>query len=131
MFRLPFVAVLFLFMIAPALAMSKAQEFAAIDPSITPTKLVGNPDKYAGKYVKLHCTVMNVNQVQSMAMANVMCGQDQSTAIEMYGSRSSVGRWDAGDQINVIGWVKGGVDDAVSGSGGQVHFALVRFDYSL
>jgi hypothetical protein len=112
-----------------ASAMTKAEEFARIDPSITAEKLVGNPQKYAGKYVKLHCTVHDVQSDGSSAFANADCGQEDGPLITVYGSITK--NFDAGQAINFIGWVKGGVSGEVSGSGGEMQFATVRYDYAL
>ena len=128
--RLLMIIAAFALLSAPALALSKAQEFARIDSSITPLKIYGNPYKYKGRYAKLHCMVRNVVDSHE---ANVACdnpNNDSEPIVALLMQGAKVGNMDAGQEMWFIAYVVGGTDGKDT-AGVDTVFATIRYDYSL
>ena len=99
-------------------AREKREFIYSLSPSITADKISGNPTKYEGANVELHCTVSGVPQE---GIVNASCGEDQINIVLKYDDTSSL---DQGQVIRVLGTV----DEPAEGTnafGGAMNFPTV------
>lgn len=71
----------------PASAQSRAQQRATflrtVDESISGGKIAGNPFRYVGKHVDLHCTVLSIPDPSAF---NADCGGDNGPLVIITGT---------------------------------------------
>lgn len=120
---------------APVFAapLSRAQELARADRSITAAMVQGNPQKYVGAFVEFDCIVANVVKNKGKTFANATCGAKGNRAnIVLVGD--PVSRLHGGEPLGVIGQVIAPIQgtNMFGGAFGASArpFATVRLDWS-
>jgi len=112
-----------------AAPLSKAQEIARIDRSITASMVQSNPDKYVGRYVEFDCVVANVVKNRRV-FANATCTDGNRANIVLVGDR--VRQLHYRQSLTIIGQVIVPVEGKNmfgAAFGGSTRFATVRFDW--
>ena len=112
---------------APAFADSTADKKAAfvktVDESISGARIAGNPYKFVGKHVDLHCVVV---QIPDTSFFNAMCGDGQDSLIAIQHDSKSL---EQGQSVRVLGIVEQPEKGEVYGGGGSATFAVVKAIY--
>jgi hypothetical protein len=99
------------------------QEFvASVDTSVTAAQIAGNPTKYEGQNVELHCTVTNVPQQGSI---NASCGDDDTNIVVLYDDTNSL---DQGQAIRILGTVQEPTQ-GTNAFGGSMNFPTVKAEF--
>lgn len=104
---------------ADSAADRKAAFLKTVDESISGGRLAGNPYKFVGKHVDLHCEVLGINDPDFF---NAACGDDQEVPIVVLHSTKSL---EAHQSVRVIGIVQppqSGADE----SGGSHTYAVIK-----
>jgi hypothetical protein len=81
------------------LSETRAQFLAAVDEKISGPRIAGNPFKFVGQRVDLHCNVVNVVDFDGQPASNLLCGEAN---ILLTGD---VSRLEGGQSIRVLGMV--------------------------
>ncbi len=100
----------------------KREFLDSVDDSITAAQIAGNPNKYVGRNVELHCTVSNVPQ---QGMINAACGDDDTNIVIEYGDTNSL---DQGQAIRVLGTVQE-PEEGTNSFGGAMSFPTVKAEF--
>jgi hypothetical protein len=109
---------------ADTTAQKKAAFIKTVDESISGARLAGNPYKFVGKHVDLHCTVSGINDP---SFFNAACGDDQvERAIVILHSSKQL---EQGQEVRVLGPVESPQSGDVEGQGGSATFAVVKALY--
>lgn len=109
-----------------AAQLTKAREWARVDPSVTASMIEGNPEKYLGRYVKLLCAVGVVTHNPGARVewgAGSVCGDpnDRVSVVVLIASGEKVRSFDRGQEIRFIGQVLEPLGA----------YSVVRYDYAL
>jgi hypothetical protein len=96
-----------------------------VDESISGARIAGNPYKFVGKHVDLHCTVDSVPQSD---IFNASCGEDDNGMPVNIVIETDTRELEHGQAVRVIGTV----DDPMEGNnmmGGETHFPTVKANF--
>lgn len=130
--RVVFTSLVMLALAVPVLAapLSRAQEFARVDKSITASLVQSHPAKYVSKFVAFDCIVANVVTNRHI-FANATCGDGNRANIVLVGDH--VRQLHRGQSLTVVGQVIAPIKGTNMFGGafaGSAAFATVRFDWS-
>ncbi len=103
----------------PAIASDKSDFLATVDESISGERIAGNPFKFVGKNVDLHCTVANIPAAD---VFNASC--PDANVVILHSTRDL----EQGQAVRVIGTVQDPMD-GTNAMGGEMQFptVLARF----
>jgi hypothetical protein len=103
----------------------KREFLKTIDESISGSRIAGNPYKFVGKHVDLHCTVDSVPQSDFF---NASCGEDDNGMPVNIVIQTDTRQLERGQAVRIIGTVA----DPMEGNnmmGGETHFPTVKADF--
>lgn len=103
----------------------KREFLQTVDESISGSRIQGNPYKFVGKRVDLHCIVEDIPQEDFL---NAACPPDEYGIGPVIVIETDTKSLEKGQQIRVLGTV---VDpmDGTNAMGGQMHFPTVKAEF--
>jgi len=106
-------------------AREKQQFYASVDQSISGSAIAGNPFKYVGQKVELHCTVASVPEADAF---NADCGQDSDGGEAIIVMETSTAGLDKGQAVRILGTVAQPAQ-GTNGMGGAAQFPTVQVEF--
>jgi hypothetical protein len=103
----------------------KREFLKTVDESLSGARIAGNPYKFVGKHVDLHCTVENIPQEDFF---NASCGTDDDGDSVTLVIETNTKQLEPGQAVRVIG----SVDQPMEGNnamGGEGHFPTVQAQF--
>jgi hypothetical protein len=103
----------------------KREFLKTVDESLSGARIAGNPYKFVGKRVDLHCTVGNIPQEDFF---NATCGTDDDGAPINLVIETNTKQLEPGQAVRVIGTV----DQPMEGNnamGGEGHFPTIQANF--
>jgi len=103
----------------------KRQFLATVDESVSGARIAGNPYKFVGKRVELHCTVSNIPQEDFF---NATCGTDENDLPVVIVVETNTKDLEANQAVRIIGTVVE-PSDGTNAMGGHMHFPTVKAEF--